>query len=198
MCRRRSGPRPTCPAMCSCNPSCHSSSKMVTGPSLTNSTCMWAPKIPVSTPPPSSRRACTNAATNGSAAAPGAAAFQDGRRPLAVSAYSVNWLTTMIGAFMSEAARSSSRILSCQSFSASRRALSTSSLCVTREIGGQGAANRILERLRYQDVRYQFHVSLLPGRLVKGANEHYDIIDAVLAGDPVAAEQITRDHFMGG
>jgi DNA-binding GntR family transcriptional regulator len=64
-----------------------------------------------------------------------------------------------------------------------------------REIGGQGAANRILERLRYQDVRYQFHVSLLPGRLVKGANEHFDIIEAVIAGDAVAAEQITRDHF---
>jgi DNA-binding GntR family transcriptional regulator len=65
-----------------------------------------------------------------------------------------------------------------------------------REIGGQGTANRILERLRYQDVRYQFHVSLLPGRLVKGANEHYDIIEAVIAGDSAAAEQITRDHFM--
>jgi DNA-binding GntR family transcriptional regulator len=64
-----------------------------------------------------------------------------------------------------------------------------------RAIGGQGAANRILERLRYQDVRYQFHVSLLPGRLVKGANEHYDIIEAVIAGDAVAAEKITREHF---
>jgi DNA-binding GntR family transcriptional regulator len=64
-----------------------------------------------------------------------------------------------------------------------------------REIGGQGTASRILERLRYQDVRYQFHVSLLPGRLVKGANEHYDIIEAVIAGDAVAAEQITRAHF---
>src|SRR5277367_3890463 len=84
--------------MCSCNRSSHSSSKMVTGPSLTNSTCMWAPKIPVSTPAPRSRKACTKTATSGSAAAPGAAAFQDGRRPLAVSAYSVNWLTTMIGA----------------------------------------------------------------------------------------------------
>jgi DNA-binding GntR family transcriptional regulator len=64
-----------------------------------------------------------------------------------------------------------------------------------REISGQSTANRILERLRYQDVRYQFHVSLLPGRLVKGANEHYDIIEAVIAGDAVAAEQVTRDHF---
>jgi DNA-binding GntR family transcriptional regulator len=65
-----------------------------------------------------------------------------------------------------------------------------------RDIGGQGTANRILERLRYQDVRYQFHVSLLPGRLVAGANEHYDIIEAVIAGEPVVAEQITRDHFL--
>jgi DNA-binding GntR family transcriptional regulator len=65
-----------------------------------------------------------------------------------------------------------------------------------REIGGQGTADRILQRLRYQDVRYQFHVSLLPGRLVKGANEYYDIVEAVIAGDAAAAEQITRDHFM--
>jgi DNA-binding GntR family transcriptional regulator len=65
-----------------------------------------------------------------------------------------------------------------------------------REIGGQGTASRILERLRYTDVRYRFHISLLPGRLVKGANEHYDIIEAVMAGNAVAAEQITRDHFM--
>ena len=65
-----------------------------------------------------------------------------------------------------------------------------------REIGGQGTANQILERLRYQDVRYRFHISLLPGRLVKGANEHFDIIEAVMAGDAVAAEQITRAHFM--
>jgi DNA-binding GntR family transcriptional regulator len=64
-----------------------------------------------------------------------------------------------------------------------------------RAIGGQQSANRILERLRYQDVRYQFHVSLLPGRLAQGASEHYGIIEAVIAGDPVAAEQLTRDHF---
>ncbi len=65
-----------------------------------------------------------------------------------------------------------------------------------RAIGRQQSASRILERLRYQDVRYQFHVSLLPGRLAQGAGEHYDIIEAVIAGDPVAAEQLTRDHFL--
>jgi DNA-binding GntR family transcriptional regulator len=39
-------------------------------------------------------------------------------------------------------------------------------------------------------------VSLLPGRLAKGADEHYEIIEAVIARDPVVAEQITRDHFL--
>jgi DNA-binding GntR family transcriptional regulator len=64
-----------------------------------------------------------------------------------------------------------------------------------RQIAGQLTADRILTRLRYQDVRYQFHVSLLPGRLAQGASEHYGIIDAVIAGDATAAEQLTRDHF---
>jgi len=64
-----------------------------------------------------------------------------------------------------------------------------------REIAGQQTASGIIERLRYQGVRYQFHVSLLPGRLAQGAREHLDIIDAVIAGDPAVAEQLTRDHF---
>src|SRR5271165_5611680 len=108
-------------------PAHHSSSRTVTGPSLISSTCMWAPNLPVSTSAPCRRSACANASISGSATAPGAAAFHDGRRPLAVSAYNVNWLITMIGALMSAADRSSSRILSCQSFSASRWALPISS-----------------------------------------------------------------------
>ncbi len=64
-----------------------------------------------------------------------------------------------------------------------------------REIAGQRTAAGIIDRLRYQGVRYQFHVSLLPGRLAQGAKEHLDIIDAVIAGDPATAEQLTRDHF---
>jgi hypothetical protein len=36
----------------------------------------------------------------------------------------------------------------------------------------------------------------LPGRLVKGADEHYDVIEAVIAGDPVVAKRINRDHFL--
>ena len=64
-----------------------------------------------------------------------------------------------------------------------------------REIAGQQTAAGIIDRLRYQGVRYQFHVSLLPGRLAEGAQEHLDIIDAVIDGDSRGAEQLTRDHF---
>jgi DNA-binding GntR family transcriptional regulator len=64
-----------------------------------------------------------------------------------------------------------------------------------REIAGQQTAAGLIERLRYQGVRYQFHVSLLPGRLAQGAREHVDIIDAVVAGDAAEAERLTRDHF---
>ena len=64
-----------------------------------------------------------------------------------------------------------------------------------REVAGQQTAAGIIDRLRYQGVRYQFHVSLLPGRLAEGAKEHLDIIDAVIAGDSRKAEQLTRDHF---
>jgi len=38
-------------------------------------------------------------------------------------------------------------------------------------------------------------VSLLPGRLVEGLEEHLGIIDAVIAGDPELAERLSRDHF---
>ena len=64
-----------------------------------------------------------------------------------------------------------------------------------REIAGQQTAASIIDRLRYQGVRYQFHVSLLPGRLAQGAKEHLEIIDAVIAGDARTAEHLTREHF---
>jgi len=64
-----------------------------------------------------------------------------------------------------------------------------------REVASQQTAAGIINRLRHQGVRYQFHVSLLPGRLAQGLSEHLGIIDAVIAGDPSKAEQLTRDHF---
>jgi DNA-binding GntR family transcriptional regulator len=59
-----------------------------------------------------------------------------------------------------------------------------------REIAGQQTAAGIIDRLRHQSVRYQFHVSLLPGRLAQGASEHRGIIDAVIAGDPVGSGRV--------
>ena len=73
----------------------------VTGPSLVKVTCISAPKTPVATSAPSRRKEETKASIRGSLIARGAAALHDGRRPLRVSAYSVNWLTTRIGAFSS-------------------------------------------------------------------------------------------------
>jgi DNA-binding GntR family transcriptional regulator len=65
-----------------------------------------------------------------------------------------------------------------------------------REIAGQQTAAAILERLRYQSVRYQFHVSLLPGRMQQGLKEHLAIIDAVTSGDPEVAERTMREHLV--
>jgi DNA-binding GntR family transcriptional regulator len=64
-----------------------------------------------------------------------------------------------------------------------------------REISGQATAAGILDRLRYQSVRYQFSVSLLPGRPAQGLKEHLAIIDAVISGDPEVAEQTMRKHL---
>jgi DNA-binding GntR family transcriptional regulator len=64
-----------------------------------------------------------------------------------------------------------------------------------REIARQQIAASLINRLRHQGVRYQFHVSLLPGRLAQGLGEHLGIIDAVIEGDSAKAEQLTRDHF---
>ncbi len=64
-----------------------------------------------------------------------------------------------------------------------------------REIAGQQTVAGILDRLRYQSVRYQFHVSLLPGRMQQGLAEHLAIIEAVTSGDPQIAEQVMRDHL---
>src|SRR5262245_50465086 len=63
---------------------------IVTGPSLTSSTSIRAPKRPVSTPTPRSRRDSTKRATSASATAGGAARVKLGRLPFRVSARSVN------------------------------------------------------------------------------------------------------------
>ena len=62
------------------------STSKVIGPSLTEETCIRAPKTPVDTIAPRRRNSATTSSTSGSATSPGAASDQDGRRPLRVSA----------------------------------------------------------------------------------------------------------------
>jgi len=64
-----------------------------------------------------------------------------------------------------------------------------------RDISRQDTAAAILDRLRYQSVRYQFSVALLPGRPAQGLKEHLAIIDAVTSADSHLAEQTMRAHL---
>jgi DNA-binding GntR family transcriptional regulator len=64
-----------------------------------------------------------------------------------------------------------------------------------QEIAKQATVGNMLDRLRYQSVRYQFHVALLPGRPAQGLREHLAIIEAVCSRDPEAAEATMRDHL---
>jgi DNA-binding GntR family transcriptional regulator len=64
-----------------------------------------------------------------------------------------------------------------------------------REIAQQATVAGILDRLRYQSVRFQFHVALLPGRPAEGLAEHLAIIEAVCSGDAGSAERAMREHL---
>lgn len=63
------------------------------------------------------------------------------------------------------------------------------------EISGQKVAQGLLDRLNGQMVRYQFRLSLRPGRPAQSLPQHLAIIDAILAGDPEAAEAASRAHL---
>lgn len=65
-----------------------------------------------------------------------------------------------------------------------------------RELSGQATVAGLLERLRYQSVRYHFSVALLPGRPAIGLREHLDVIEAIATGTPDDAEAIMRGHLM--
>jgi DNA-binding GntR family transcriptional regulator len=64
-----------------------------------------------------------------------------------------------------------------------------------QEIARQATVSTMLDRLRYQSGRYQFHATLLPGRPAKSMQEHLAIIEAVRSRDPGAAEAAMRDHM---
>jgi DNA-binding GntR family transcriptional regulator len=64
-----------------------------------------------------------------------------------------------------------------------------------RELSGQSTARGILERLRGQNVRHQFRLAMHPGRAAVSLVQHQQIIDALCAGDPDAAEAAVRRHL---
>jgi DNA-binding GntR family transcriptional regulator len=63
------------------------------------------------------------------------------------------------------------------------------------EMSGQRVAGGLLDRLKGQMVRYQFRLAMRPGRPSKSLPQHLAIIEAVVAGDGVAAEAAARDHL---
>jgi len=65
-----------------------------------------------------------------------------------------------------------------------------------RQMAHQETASVVLDRLRYQSVRYQYSVAMLPSRPAQGLKEHLAIIDAVVSRSPEAAEQTMRTHLI--
>lgn len=64
-----------------------------------------------------------------------------------------------------------------------------------RELARQKTVGGLLERLRYQSVRYHFSVALLPGRPAVGLQEHLEVIEAVASGRAFEAETLMRNHL---
>jgi DNA-binding GntR family transcriptional regulator len=66
---------------------------------------------------------------------------------------------------------------------------------LVRTLSGQDTATAVLERLRGQNVRHQFRLAMQPGRPAVSLPQHLEIIDALCAGDPDAAEAAVRRHL---
>ncbi|MCL2470576.1 MAG: GntR family transcriptional regulator [Propionibacteriaceae bacterium] len=63
------------------------------------------------------------------------------------------------------------------------------------DASGQKVAKRQLDRLSNQLVRYQFRLALRPGRSAESLVQHRDIINAVCAHDPEAADAAIARHL---
>ena len=63
------------------------------------------------------------------------------------------------------------------------------------EIGGHATANRLIDGLRSQLVRFTYRTILVPGRSERSFAEHTTIIDAIAAHDGAAAERAMRQHL---
>jgi DNA-binding GntR family transcriptional regulator len=63
------------------------------------------------------------------------------------------------------------------------------------EIGGHATANRLIDGLRSQLVRFTYRTILVPGRSERSFAEHTAIVDAIAAHDGAAAERAMRRHL---
>ncbi|HEX3690650.1 MAG TPA: GntR family transcriptional regulator [Solirubrobacteraceae bacterium] len=63
------------------------------------------------------------------------------------------------------------------------------------EIGGHATANRLIDGLRSQLVRFAYRTILVPGRSERSFAEHTAIIDAIAVHDGAAAERAMRRHL---
>lgn len=62
-------------------------------------------------------------------------------------------------------------------------------------IAHHGVADDLIANLRDRGVHHQFQLSLVPGRAVQSLAEHRAIVDAVIDGEPDAAETAMRAHL---
>jgi DNA-binding GntR family transcriptional regulator len=63
------------------------------------------------------------------------------------------------------------------------------------ELSEHATALRLIHALNSQSVRYQYRTILIPGRSAASVAEHTAIVDAVIAGRPIDAENAMRDHL---
>jgi DNA-binding GntR family transcriptional regulator len=63
------------------------------------------------------------------------------------------------------------------------------------DVSGHETAKRLSQTLSSQLVRFQYRTVLLPGRPEHSYAEHTQIVEAIAAHDPDAAEQAMRSHL---
>ena len=63
------------------------------------------------------------------------------------------------------------------------------------ELSRHETAKRLSQTLSSQLVRFQYRTVLLPGRPERSYGEHVELVEAIAAHDPDAAEQAMRLHL---
>ncbi len=64
-----------------------------------------------------------------------------------------------------------------------------------REISGHDVAGDLVELLRNRASHHTFRLALIPGRPLESLPQHAAIVNAVVAGDAIAAEHAMRAHL---